>query len=100
MFYIVLIVIIFLILYIIIYEYKFIHNNINSKFKYHNKDTLLILSNIKEKIKKLIIYCKHNEKNKEYINYINRINQKIDNMNMYENIDYNSNTTSFTVNKG
>ena len=99
MFYIVVIVIILLILYVLLYNIKYKDND--SSFKYeHSEDSILILSDIKDKIKKLIIYCKYNENNKEYLNYIKRIDDKIDKMNLYENIDYKSDTTSYTINKG
>jgi hypothetical protein len=95
MFYIIIVFIILSIIIVIINKDK--TNNDNEII---NPDSLLVLIDIKEKIKKLISYCYLNETNSEYKLCISRINDKIDTINIYENIHNKNNSTSYTINKG
>jgi len=90
------IIIIIIIIIYILYNNIYINHNIDN---IKNKETLIIFLIIKDNIKKLIEYCLKNETNKEYLTYIQNINNKIDIISMYEN-NMNNNNTSYTINKG
>jgi predicted metal-dependent hydrolase len=89
MFYILIIIIIIIIVIITYYKY----NN-----KPLNNDSLIIISIIKEKIKRLINHSLL-DINNDYYKYIKKINNKIDDIDISEN-NLNNKSTSYTINKG